>query len=78
MPDRARVIPGGLREAAPVLDTSGGVHGHRARRDQVRTLWMLDQLGGNQTRAAKALGIPRRTLLRRLDEWQVPRPKKER
>ena len=35
-----------------------------------------DRCGGNQSRAAKELGIPRRTLLRRLDEYGVPRPRK--
>jgi len=36
----------------------------------------LDACGGNQTRAAKMLGISRRTLVQRLDAYGVPRPKK--
>jgi DNA-binding NtrC family response regulator len=44
--------------------------------EKARILAVLDQCGGNQSRAARELGIPRRTLLRRLDEYGVPRPRK--
>jgi DNA-binding NtrC family response regulator len=44
--------------------------------ERARILAVLDQCGGNQSRAARELGIPRRTLLRRLDEYGVPRPRK--
>lgn len=37
----------------------------------------LETHGGNQTLAAKALGISRRTLLHRLDEFGLPRPRKK-
>ncbi len=36
----------------------------------------LDQCGGNQTRAARVLGISRRTLVNRLNELGLPRPRK--
>jgi len=42
-----------------------------------RILDALTQCGGNQTRAARLLGKGRRTLLRRLDELGLPRPRKE-
>ena len=38
----------------------------------------LAECGGNQTRAAKRLGISRRTLVTRLNELGVPRPLKSR
>ena len=37
---------------------------------------VLHRVKGNQTHAAEMLGISRRTLLRRLDEYAVPRPRK--
>ena len=36
----------------------------------------LEECGGNQTRAAKLLGISRRGLLKKLDKLDIPRPRK--
>jgi two-component system, NtrC family, response regulator AtoC len=44
--------------------------------ERQRILDALARCGGNQTRAAEMLGISRRTLLRRLDDYAVPRPRK--
>ena len=44
--------------------------------ERQRILDALAKCGGNQTQAAELLGISRRTLLRRLDEYAVPRPRK--
>jgi two-component system response regulator AtoC len=44
--------------------------------ERQRILDVLAKCGGNQTQAAEMLGISRRTLLRRLDEYAVPRPRK--
>jgi transcriptional regulator with PAS, ATPase and Fis domain len=38
----------------------------------------LEQCGGNQTEAARLLGISRRTLINRLDEYGIARPRKRR
>jgi DNA-binding NtrC family response regulator len=41
-----------------------------------RILDALERCGGNQTRAARMLGISRNTLLTRLDAYGLPRPRK--
>jgi DNA-binding NtrC family response regulator len=41
-----------------------------------RIIRALEACGGNQTRAAKVLGVSRRTLINRLEQFQLPRPKK--
>jgi two-component system response regulator AtoC len=43
-----------------------------------RILDALDQCAGNQTQAAKLLGISRRTLVNRLESYELPRPRKGR
>jgi two-component system response regulator AtoC len=54
-------------------DLSAPVAGEDERE---RILRVLAECGGNQSRAAKALGIARSTLVLRLNEYQVPRPRK--
>jgi DNA-binding NtrC family response regulator len=44
--------------------------------ERERIVAALEQAGGNQTEAAKLLGISRRTLIKRLDAYQLPRPRK--
>jgi len=44
--------------------------------EERRIVDALERNAGNQTRAAKALGMSRRTLLKRLDAMNVPRPRK--
>jgi two-component system, NtrC family, response regulator AtoC len=44
--------------------------------ERQRILDALDRCGGNQTRAARMLGISRNTLLARLDSYGLPRPRK--
>jgi hypothetical protein len=47
-----------------------------ARLERARILDALAECGGNQTKAAVLLGIPRRTLVLRLAEYAIPRPRK--
>jgi two-component system, NtrC family, response regulator AtoC len=44
--------------------------------ERQRILAALEACGGNQSRAAKSLGISRATLIRRLEQYGVPRPRK--
>ena len=44
--------------------------------DRARLVAALEAHGGNQTLAARALGISRRTMLNRLDAYAIPRPRK--
>jgi transcriptional regulator with PAS, ATPase and Fis domain len=44
--------------------------------ERERILAALEQCVGNQTRAAELLGISRRTLVSRLSEYNLPRPRK--
>jgi DNA-binding NtrC family response regulator len=46
--------------------------------EKERILKALKETGGNQTKAAKILGISRRTLIKRLDLYEIERPRKGR
>jgi len=45
--------------------------------ERERIIEALAACAGNQSRAAKMLGIPRRTFVSKLDAYKIPRPKKE-
>jgi DNA-binding NtrC family response regulator len=72
----------------PAVDEGDGATdslsmGERLRRQvqQVERQHIIDALtrcGGNQTRAARELGISRRTLISRLEAYNIPRPLKDR
>jgi DNA-binding NtrC family response regulator len=74
-----------LPPASDQLDgaTSSLSLGERLRRQvqEVERQHIIDALtrcGGNQTRAARELGISRRTLISRLEAYNIPRPLKDR
>jgi two-component system response regulator AtoC len=45
------------------------------RADRARVIAVLEQCAGNQTRAAKQLGIARTTLVNKLNLYRIPRPR---
>jgi DNA-binding NtrC family response regulator len=64
--------PGPLPPSAP----KGGTLGEDIEAlERQRILEALERCAGNQTRAAKLLGISRRTLVTRLREYAIPRPR---
>ena len=44
--------------------------------ERQRILDALEECGGNQTKAAQLLGMPRRTFVKRLDAYKIARPRK--
>ncbi|CAN5892019.1 hypothetical protein BH11MYX2_BH11MYX2_33890 [soil metagenome] len=46
--------------------------------ERARVMEALEQAGGNQSQAASLLGVSRRTLINRLDQYALPRPRKGR
>jgi DNA-binding NtrC family response regulator len=54
----------------------GGLHKDLAELERQRIIEALERTGGNQKEAAELLGISRRTLISRLDEYKLPRPRK--
>jgi two-component system, NtrC family, response regulator AtoC len=44
--------------------------------ERARIAEALEQCAGNQTRAARLLGVSRRTLINHLERLNMPRPKK--
>jgi two-component system response regulator AtoC len=70
-PEPPASVSGDRPGPQPAVPPSAGSDGERHR-----ILDALDKCAGNQTRAAALLGISRRTLLNRLAEYDLPRPRK--
>jgi two-component system response regulator AtoC len=68
-----RVAP---EASAPPPDTQRSPRAPATGSERDHILAVLSQFGGNQSRAAKALGISRTTLVTRLNDYGVPRPRK--
>ncbi len=63
----------GVADAEP---DSGGLRSELAAIEKRRIVEALDKCHGNQTAAAELLGMSRRTLVSRLSEYDIPRPRK--
>jgi DNA-binding NtrC family response regulator len=46
--------------------------------ERERVVLALEAAQGNQARAAEILGVSRRTLINRMEEYGLPRPRKRR
>ena len=64
--------PSSLRAALPDASLKSDVEEFEKK----RIMSALERCNGNQTRAASLLGISRRTLVSRLSEYGLPRPRK--
>jgi len=66
-----------LRSSAPVIDVSANdLRADVKAFEKQRIVEALAQNQGNQTKAAKQLGISRRTLIERMEMFALPRPRK--
>lgn len=72
-------VPAYLHDRGPAPQNaagSGALRGRDEDAERARIATALKECGGNQTRAARLLGVSRRTLINHLDRLSMPRPKK--
>jgi DNA-binding NtrC family response regulator len=65
------------KPGASAGEGSASLREEREAAEKRKILAVLEQCGGNQTQAAKRLGISRRTLVSRLQQWGMTNPRKE-
>jgi len=73
--DQAEAVP----QVRPALGSSPPGSPLKQELNQLerdRIVAALEQTGGNQTQAAELIGMSRRTLVKRLQEYDLPRPRK--
>jgi DNA-binding NtrC family response regulator len=73
--DGARITPAELRLQAPSVENQPQLTDAQ-RQERQRILDALHACAGNQTKAARKLGISRGTLVTRIGELGIPRPRK--
>ena len=66
----------GAQPAGDGGSPGGDLRAETEAHERRRILEALEYCAGNQTKAAELLGMPRRTLVKRLEEYQLPRPRK--
>jgi DNA-binding NtrC family response regulator len=71
-----------IQNVVEALELEGAIHaligpGIGPSNERLRIQQALDQCGGNQTRAARLLGVGRRTLVNKLRIYNFPRPRME-
>jgi DNA-binding NtrC family response regulator len=80
LPPRVAAGPGASAKVAttPPAPGDGSLRDHVDAAERQRVAEVLERCGGNQTLAAVELGISRRTLVARLSEWGLTRPRRPR
>jgi len=76
---QALLAPAPAPASAPTpraAEDGGDLRGEVAALEKQRILDALQRSAGNQTLAAKLLGMPRRTFLNRLDAYNIACPRK--
>jgi len=63
-------------EPQPGPGSGSSLRSEMGELERRRILDALEQCSGNQTKAAELLGMPRRTFVKRLDAYGIPRPRK--
>ena len=76
--DGPLLLPEHFRPPVPlaVVDDAGTADREPKDDERARVLAALAACGGNQSRAARQLGISRKVLIARLDRYGVARPRK--
>lgn len=72
---RFGIAPVGPSDGEEVEGSSPGLREDVHAFERERVLLALQRCGGNQTVAARSLGVSRRTLVRRLGEWGITKPR---
>ena len=67
-------LPGAPQPTTP--SQAGSLHDEVASLERQRIVEALERHGGNQTQAARELGIARRTLINHIETYDLPRPRK--
>jgi two-component system response regulator AtoC len=69
--------PEALTLGQPAAASEATLAGELAALERQRILAALDECGGNQTLAAARVGMPRRTFVKRLEDYGIARPRKK-